>query len=292
MKKLIWKTLLLVGTVCLTFQFSFAREGDTKKIHKKIELKGEKSLTVKMDLGAGIIDLGKNDTGNILEAEIEYDPDKVDVDIDYRKIGDRGKLYLESEFEDGHLDFDTDYNYWHLGFTDRVPIDFEIDIGACEAEFDFTGLRINNLDVDLGASSTEITFRKPNLERISRINIDVGASELKIKGLGNANFDRLSFDGGVGDFTLDFRGELKHKAYVDIDVGLGSLTILLPKNIGVRIRKEGSFLSSFSIYEDEFEEVESKIYESENFGKTKGELIFDIEIGLGSVEIEYIDQSL
>jgi hypothetical protein len=91
---------------------------------------------------------------------------------------------------------------------------------------------------------------------------------------------------------LDFRGELKHRAYVDIDVGLGSLTILLPENLGVRIKKEGSFLSTFSIDADNFEEVESKAYESENFGKTEGELILDIEIGLGSVEIEYIDRSL
>jgi hypothetical protein len=79
---------------------------------------------------------------------------------------------------------------------------------------------------------------------------------------------------------------------VDIDVELGSLTVLLPENIGVRIRKEDSFLSSFSIDEDEFQEVESNVYESENFGKTEGELIFDIEIELGSVKIEYIDHSL
>jgi hypothetical protein len=292
MKTVIGKVLLMTGVVFLASPLSFAREDGTKKVDKKIEQKGEKTLTVEMDFGGGIIDLSRNDTGNILNAEIEYDPDKVEIDVDYRKVGDRGKLYLESEFEDGHLDFDTDYNYWQLGFTDQIPIDFEMDIGACEAEFDFTGLKISNLNLDLGASSTEITFRKPNPERISKINIDVGASELTIEGLGNANFDRLSFDGGVGDFTLDFRGELKHKAYVDIDVGLGSLTILLPENVGVRIQEEGSFLSSFSIDADEFDEVESKVYESENLGQTKGELIFDIEIGLGSVEIEYIDSSL
>jgi hypothetical protein len=290
-KNTIWKVVLVSLTVCLAFSFSFARRGDTKKVFKKIESKGEKSLIVKMDLGGGIIDLKKNDSGNILDAEIEYDPEEVDVDVDYRKTGDGGKLYLHSEFEDGDLDFDTDYNYWHLEFTDNIPIDFEMDIGACEAELDFTGLKISNLELDLGASSTEIIFRKPNPERISKINIDAGASELDIKGLGNANFDRFSFEGGVGDFTLDFRGELKHKAYVDIDVGLGSLTILLPENNGVRIRKEDSFLSSFSI-DDEFDEVESEVYESENFGRTEGELIFNIEIGLGAVEIEYIDLSL
>jgi hypothetical protein len=292
MKKIIWKILLGVIIVCFTRSIGFAKKDDLEKVHKEIKFQGERKLNVKIDFGGGVIDLEKNNTGDILNADFEYNPDKFDMDIDYDKIGETGRLYLRSKSEDGHLDFDTDDNYWHLGFTDTIPISFEMEVGACEAEFDFTGLKINNLDIDLGASSTEINFKKPNPERISEINIDAGASELKIKGLGNANFDKLSFDGGVGDFTLDFRGELRHKAYVDIDVGLGSLTVLLPENIGVRIRKEDSFLSSFSIDEDEFQEVESDVYESENFGKTEKELIFDIEIGLGSVEIEYIDYSL
>lgn len=291
MKKRIWKILLVVVMVCLIFSFSLAREDDVKKIHKKIELTGEKSLTVKIDLGGGTIVLGKNDVGNVLNARIEYDPDELETDMDYHKIGDEGELYLYSKSKDGHH-LDTDDNYWELRLPETVPIDFEIEIGDCEAEFDLTGLRVNSLDLDLGASSTEITFREPNLERTSKINIDVGVSELRIVGLGNANFDRLSFDGGLGDFTLDFRGEWKHKAYADIDVGLGSLTILLPENIGVKIREEGSFLSSFSIDGDEFEEVESNVYENGNFGRTEGELIFNIEIGLGSVEIEYLDHSL
>ena len=292
MEKIIWKILLLGVMVCFTLSICFAKKGNVEKIHKEIKFQGEKNLTVKVDLGGGIIDLKKNDTGNIVDAEIDYNPDEVDVHVDYHKIGDVGKLYLLSKSEDGHFNFDTDDNCWHLGFTNTIPISFEMDIGACESELDFTGLKINNLDIDLGASSTEINFKKPNSERISKFNIDAGASELKIKGLGNANFDELSFEGGLGDFTLDFSGDLKHKAYADIDMGLGSLTILLPEGIGVRIQKEGSFISSFSIDEDGFEKVESNVYESENFGKAEGELIFDIEIGLGSVKIEYINNSI
>jgi hypothetical protein len=291
MNKIAWKVILTIVMVCFTFSMTLAKKKQVEKIHKEIKSRGEKELSVKIDFGGGTIDLEKNKFDNILDAEIEEEnPDE--IHIDYDKTGDKGELCLDSKSKLRHLDFDLDDNYWHLGFSDKIPISFEIDVGACKAEFDFTGLRIDNLDLDLGASSTEIIFREPNPERISRFKIDVGASKLKIKELGNANFDKLSFEGGVGDFTLDFSGELRHKAYVDIDVGLGSLTVLLPENIGVRIRKESSFLSSFSMDEDEFQEVKSNVYESENFGKTEGELIFNIEIGLGSVEIEYIDHSL
>ncbi len=269
---------------------SCARKHDTENITKKIELTGEKRLTVKMDIGAAIIDLKKNNTGDILNAEVEYDPDELEIDIDYDKRKDEGRLYLESSSTDDGINLSKEDNYWDLEFGDRIPISFEIDVGACEADFDFTGLKIDQLDMDLGASSIEVDFRRPNPERISKISMDVGASALTINGLGNANFDRLSFDGGVGDFTLDFSGDFKHTSYVDIDIGLGSLTILVPKDAGVQIKTESSFLSSVDIDEDDFDEVEDDLYESDNFGDTDKELIIDIEVGLGSVEVERVNR--
>jgi len=184
----------------------------------------------------------------------------------------------------GHPAF-TIYPVWQADRATR-PITFETDVGACEAEFDFSGLKIDRLDMDLGASSVDVDFRKANPVRMHKMSIDVGASQLTIIGLGNANFDRLSFDGGVGDFTLDFSGELKRPGHVDIDVGLGSLTIRLPEDAGVEINSESSFLSSFSIDKREFDEVEDDVYQNDNFGQTDKELIFNVDIGLGSIDIE------
>ena len=256
------------------------------KLTKTIELKGEKHLTVKMDIGAGIIDLRRNRTGDILIAEVEYDPDELRVEIEYDAEKDEGTLYLESESKRKGIDLDKEDHYWNLEFTDRIPITFEIDVGACEADLDFTGLKIDRLDIDLGASSVDIDFREPNPVRMHKMSIDVGASALTIIGLGNANFNKLSFDGGIGDFTLDFSGDFKHRARVDIDVGLGSLTIRLPKDAGVEIRSESSFLSSFSIDKRDFDEVEDDLYQNDNFGETDKELIFEVDIGLGSIDIE------
>jgi hypothetical protein len=256
------------------------------KITKTIELKDEKHLTVKIDIGAGIIDLRRNRTGDICNAEVEYDPDELEVEIEYDADKDEGTLYLESDSKRKGIDLDKEDHYWNLEFTDRIPITFEIEVGACEADFDFTGLKIDRLDMDLGASAVDVDFLKPNPVRIHKMSIDVGASALTIIGLGNANFDRLSFDGGVGDFTLDFSGDFKHRGRVDIDVGLGSLTIRLPKDAGVEIKSESSFLSSFSIDKRDFDEVEDDVYQSENFGETDKELIFEVDIGLGSIDIE------
>jgi predicted membrane protein len=293
---LLRKALFLIfsGTIILGMITSplCAKEHFTKIETKKIESSGEKEVSVKIDLGVAVIDLERNNSGNILDAEMEYDPDQIKIRADYRKINDRGRLFLGSNNRENDLDLDLEDNSWQLGFGDQVPLSFDIDVGACNADFDFTGLKIDELEMDLGASSVEVEFRKPNSHRISEINLDVGASKLTMRRLGNANFEEMIFDGGAGDFTLDFTGDFDHSAEVTIEVGLGSLSILVPKDAGIQIKKESSFLASFSLDEDEFEEVKDDIYQNGNFGKTKKELIFNIEVGLGSVKVEYADESL
>ncbi|MGB8657990.1 MAG: toast rack family protein [Candidatus Zixiibacteriota bacterium] len=266
-----------------------AKEHPTEMAKRKLEFRGEKHLTVKMDIGAGTIDLERGRTGDLLDAEVEYDPEDTRVNVDYDRIGDEGRVYLKSEAKRKGIHLDNEDNYWRLGFGDSITISFEIDVGACDADFDFTGLKVDQLDMDLGASSVDVEFRKPNRERISEMKIDAGATKLKVSGLGNANFGNLAFDGGVGDFTLDFSGDFAHRAHADVEVGMGSLTILVPEDLGVRIRGESSFLSSISVDEHDFDEVEDDVYENHNFGRADGELTLDVEVGLGSVKVEYID---
>jgi len=64
------------------------------------------------------------------------------------------------------------------------------------------------------------------------------------------------------------------------------LTIRLPEDAGVEINSESSFLSSFSIDKREFDEVEDDVYQNDKFGQTDKELIFNVDIGLGSIDIE------
>jgi hypothetical protein len=286
--------LILAGTLILAMLSSpiLAKERTTKTETKKIVSSGEKEVSVKMDLGMGNIELERNKSGDILDADMEYDPGRIKVKADYSKFNDKGRLLLESDSKDNDLDLDTEDNYWNLGFGDLVPLSFDIEVGACKADFDFTGLKINDLQMDVGASSVKMEFRKPNSHCIQEINLDAGACKLVARGLGNANFEELTFNGGAGDFTLDFSGDFDHSAEVNIGVGLGSLSILVPKDAGIRIKKESIFLASFSLDEDEFEEVEDDLYQNANFGKTNKELVFNIEAGLGSVKVEYADEPL
>jgi len=210
-RKMRRKILLVLSTMALIVSPATARE--TEKIHKEIPWKGEKLVEVEIDFGAGELTLSVGSGDLLLDADIETHEDAPRPEIRYRVQDGVGKLRLKTEKREHHRW--PRRSHWDLRFGDKVPLTFEINVGANKGRLDFTDLRVRDLEINAGASSIEIIFRKPNPEVLEHIEINAGAARVRAKGLGNANFERLTFEGGVGIYTLDFRGKLNRKASVD-----------------------------------------------------------------------------
>ncbi len=277
------RILLVLGTMALIV--SSAALGETGKIHEEIPWKGEKLVEVEIDFGAGDLTLSAGSGDLLLDADIETDEDAPRPEIHYRVQDGVGKLRLKIEKRERHHWCWPRRSRWELRFSDKVPLTFKINVGANKGRLDFTGLCVRNLEINIGASSTEILFGKPNPEVLERIEICAGAARVRAKGLGNANFERLTFEGGVGIYTLDFRGKLDREADVDISMGVAQLTMLIPEEVGTRIKKEAP-LTGF--WADGFEK-EDGYYVNDSFGRTKGTLIIAVKGGLGSINVETVE---
>ena len=70
---------------------------------------------------------------------------------------------------------------------------------------------------------------------MSEFNYSTGASDVRMEGLANANFERFIFNGGAGNYTLDFSGDLQRDATVSVDCGLSDLTLIIPQGVNVVI---------------------------------------------------------
>jgi hypothetical protein len=248
------------------------------------------------DNSQGVLKINTKGSGKDKDIDVDIDDeDMVDVDVDI-DIDDS-----DDKYEKGYKHpkppkppkppkishYGSDDNVWDLRFTDELPLYFNIELGACESEIDFTGLRVKDLKLEIGASKGTISFNEPNRERIEKLKIEAGASKFKATGLLNANFEELQFEGGVGTFVLDFSGELDHRAYIDIEMGIGTLTILIPKKVGVKIISDNSFFTSLSM--EGFRKIGKNRFVSEKFGKQNEELEINIESGVGTVNIEWVE---
>jgi predicted membrane protein len=264
--------------------------------HREILRTTEKELAVKLEAAFGKLYISRGDSKKICTIDIkDTDTDKPRGTINYTISNGVGRLDIDlskfGESESGtddrhHLDLgDLESGKWYIRFTDQIPISFNVELGVGKGDFDCSGLLIKDFVLSTGASSVNLRFPEPNKAQIDNMKIETGVSKFVGEGLGNANFRNFQFSGGVGSYTLDFSGELKREADVKVEVGLGSVTILVPRDVGARVFYQKSWVSKIDLDRD-FEEKRDGQYFSDNYNTASSRMNISVESGLGHVKIE------
>lgn len=202
----------------------------------------ETKLDVEVRYGAGKLTIEPGARGELYRVGIRYDSDIFDPLTEYR----RGRLQVGVEGTGRSIRMrNQQAGDMKLALTPDVPLDLGLKFGAVEADIELGGLRISQVKVETGASDSRMRFSRPNPIRCQSLELSMGAAAFRAVGLGNANCDRIKAEGGVGDMNLDFSGEWRHDIAADITMALGSVTLVVPEDIGVVVRRS-TFLTSFN----------------------------------------------
>jgi N-terminal domain of toast_rack, DUF2154 len=279
-------TILMSGLV-LSAGTMRAQEPGTREIGRTTE----KEVNVVLSSTFGSVTVSRGAEEKVLVAESYDEKDAQRMDLSYAVRNRVGYLDLalgEANHSVGHK---TSLNVstlrggkWDLRLSDALPVSLDIELGVGNGDFDLTGLQVKDFNLSTGASDVSLTFDKPNQSSIDNMHIETGVSKFYGRNLGNANFNHFRFEGGVGAYTLDFTGNLNHEADVDIEVGLGALTIIVPQNIGARVLFEESWVSRLDTDRD-FKPSGHDQFDTDNYNSAAGKMNIRIDSGLGSVKI-------
>ena len=258
---------------------------------KEIGRTTEKELKVVLSSSFGTLHVTKGESEKILTADgTERDDSKMDIEYDIRnRVGymdiTLGKNQDDHERRKGSFKI-SNFNggKWLLKFSNIIPISFDVELGVGKGDFDLSGLQVKDFTLSTGASDVSLSFDEPNKTFIDNLSIESGVSKFVGRNLGNANFKRFRFQGGVGAYTLDFAGKIANEVDVDIDVGLGALTIIIPQNVGARLFYEKSWVSRLDCDKD-FHSVSANEFETENYISAGGKMNIRIDSGLGSIRV-------
>ncbi len=279
-----YPALAVIVSVASTLAFGF------QTTHKEIERTNEKSLRATFDVSFGTVVLERGSGSKIVVLDYEDDSEEQNrFQVSYDIRGDEGVLKVRVKKrahvwgDDGSDEDHTRKLTIQLG--DQVPIALELVLGAGKGDIDLSGLLVKDLKISTGASSVDLRCDKPNPIPADNVGIESGVSKFTATNLCNTNFRNLKFSGGVGSYRLDFGGDLHHEASAKIEVGLGSMTVLIPKQIPAKLLYDASFFSSFSL-DDDFSKTRSGVYETDDFRDSDNHLTIQIESGLGSVRVK------
>jgi len=253
---------------------------------KEIKRGDEKEVKVKIESAIGMVNISKGDDRHILTMEMRTNHHwDVPFVADYKVHGRVGTLILNWNPEGKNSWSFRENDRWDIQLTDALPLSIDANLGVGKSDFDLSGLDVKDLKIATGASSSIVSFGTPNKSVIENLRIESGVSKFVGEKLGNANFQHLTFDGGVGSYYLDFNGAITRDVEAHVKIGLGTVTIVLPPEIGAKVVYDDSWLSSFSIDRD-FKQDGSDTYLSSNYHEAKVKISVYIESGLGSVKVK------
>lgn len=278
----------------------FVESGQAKennKIIESVDRTSEKSIHVDISLGNGKLFLEKALDKKIFNGEFHYKNNLPEVK--YEIVGETGRLtirfdqqrFKQKGQENKFSRFSSLDNLYEdecrLKLSPDLPIVLNLDLGIAKGELKLGGLHLKEVTLASGVSKTTIDFSEPNPISLEYFDIEAGVGAMEIFNLGNANFKHFRFEGGIGDYLIDFAGDHYRDTKVDITVGVGKVKINLPRSAGVRMKVDKSFFSSFNI-DDIYKK--NDMYYNENWGKTLNSLDMNLQSGVGNISVVWIEE--
>jgi hypothetical protein len=255
---------------------------------KARQRRGQESLDVKVRYAVGKFELSRGPDRLLYRLDSRYDEEIFVLHSNYLESDNRGDLLVaiddleQVDFKD-LKDYDYEGGSLTLDLSGAIPLALELEMGAVEAKLDLGGLMLQRLSLQTGASDTRVSFSEPNRQAAEFCTFKAGAAAFRVEDLGNSGCRRISVSGGVGTLTLDFSGEWDYDATGDINVGLGTVEIRVPAELGVRIEKS-TFLMSFDA--PGLVEHDGGVWLSRNWDTAENHLTLSVSGVLGGVKIE------
>jgi hypothetical protein len=238
---------------------------------------GAEVVDLTFGFGAGEIRLSPGDEDALVRGTAKYNVDDFKPEI--ITSGDRVRINTGDLEISGIPNFGARLeNEWNFELA-PVPMNLKIEAGAYQGRMELGGLALESLRVSDGASNVKLAFSKPNLVPMSSFRYDTGASSVTLEGLANANFGEMSFKGGVGEYTMDFSGELQRDATITIDSGISSIKIIVPRGVAAKVFFDGG-LSNVDV-DGSWEKV-GDVYSTSGDGPR---LTFNVNLGAGNLEL-------
>ena len=197
-----------------------------------IPLESARSALIKLDHGAGRLNIQSGASATeLLNGSFGAQVDTSSrLEADQLQVKLRNSPHIWAWVPGESLD-------WDIRLNGAVPLSLKIDSGASSSTLDLTDLKVVDLDINTGASSTEVSL--PANAGNTRVDIDSGASSLNLhiptgvaarirvkSGIASINIDSNRFprlDGGLYQ-SADY-ATAANRADITIDTGVGSVDI-------------------------------------------------------------------
>lgn len=211
-----------------------------------VERRGARSARVELAVGAAELKLGAGVDPRVLTSGTVEGCGVDSLEVYVRQDDDHRTVRLSTEDGPGIFRFECG-SEWDVALSHVVPTTLKLEGGLWDATLDLEDLRITKLDVETGASETEVTL--PRAAGHMTASFDIGAGNLEIY-VPEEVAIRVDIEGGAVSFDLDAErfGERRRSAGLGVDELYVSPDFATAENrVDIKIRAGASEISVKSI---------------------------------------------
>jgi hypothetical protein len=235
---LIWPSILILVGLWVLVRRTFGR-GSLEVESIAVPLEGAQSARVVVSHGAGRVNVrGVAAPGQLVTGQFSGG-------ADYRINRSGGMVDLDLRADVGRgFDFVFPWTWgqgsaldWTFSLTAEIPISLEMKTGASELDMDLSQLRLTDLRLGTGASSSDITL--PAHAGMTHVSVEGGATSVKMR-VPDGVAARVTTEGGLAEFKIDTARfprtaggyessdytSAENRVEIRAEVGLGSVTIV------------------------------------------------------------------
>lgn len=230
-------TMIGVVVIVLLVALSSRHSGRANPIlhsPESVELQGATSVTAKIDMGAGQLNVNKG-SSHLADADFSYDQDSGMPRMDYSVSGTNGNLDI-SQHENGGMHLGRNENTWTVRFG-NVPLDLNVDMGAGQGDLNLREINLTRLKIEMGAGQINLDLTG---DRKQSFDVDVqgGVGEARIRlphevgveiradgGIGSIDTEGLHKEGGR--WVNDAWGKSPITIHMNVEGGIGEIRLVV-----------------------------------------------------------------
>lgn len=205
---------------------------ESKHTTQTVNLQAAKSVRVKLDMGAGQLNINGGSTHS-LDADFTFSGSFGEPHVDYHVNDGVGQIDISQD--SGSVHFGNSRNEWRLRFNKDIPVELRVDMGAGQGNLNFREVPLTRLDLSLGAGQVDVDLtgdRRADLTAdieggVGQANIrlprNVGVIAHASGGIGSISVHGLKHEGDT--YTNEAYRKSAATIHLKVEGGIGEIVL-------------------------------------------------------------------
>ena len=206
---------------------------DLQHNSRTVDRAGAKSVNVSLEASAGEFNISGG-SSHLLDADFNYSDSYGTPRVEYNVASGVGHLTISQD--DGSTHFGPTHNQWNLHFSNEVPLELKVEMGAGRGNLRLRDMPVTRLDMSMGAGQADLDLtgdRKNDLVA----NLEGGVGQVTVRlprkvgvvvrasgGIGSIAAHGLRHDND--EYTNEAYGQTPATIHLKVEGGVGQINLI------------------------------------------------------------------